>query len=229
MENDEAFEKLLSKFMHKLCPMLLILLSDPKLLLVYEETEQNGNPPARLFSKGQLLPFSSLLLIKRKEILADLKLTLPFWYSMPVFTAIVAFFKKLFQKKKNPKNHAANESEEDIPEDGDIKAAAEELEFSLVPPGYTLDSYLDELENRWSKLINRKARENLIEDVKSLIRDQLRRNLKVQKKFRLTREIIGQMAVNIVTCNASLTGLSGRESLILYTELYLLKLLENTK
>ena len=238
MENDSEFNKALFKFAKRLCPGLTNLLEDPKLLLVYEEVEQNQNgvpPPAEIFNKGQLLPYSALFLIRRKEILADAKLILPFWYSMPIITAIIAFFKNLARKRKavklSPDDNA--NSAEGVPEEkdpaGEIRAAAEDIEFALVPPGHTLDSYLEELESRWSRLINKQARENLIEDVKSLIRDNLRRNLKIQKNFHLTQEIINQMAVNIVTRTPALASLSGRDSLILYSELYLVKLLESTK
>jgi len=98
-----------------------------------------------------------------------------------------------------------------------------------VPSGYTLDSYLEELESRWSKLIDKKARENLIEDVKSLIRDHLRVNLKLQKKFQLTRKTISQMATSAIVRSPTLSAMSGRDSLIVYAELYMLKLLQNIR
>ena len=238
MENDREFENTLLRFMQKLCPALSNLLEDPKLLLVYEEMEQsqNGVPPsAKIFSKGKLLPYSSLLLIRRKDTLVDAKLILPFWYSIPIITAIIAFFKKLARKRKAVKLAPTYDTDEgeDSPEEkdraGEIRDAAEALEFTMVPPGHSLDSYLEELESRWSRLINNQARENLIEDVKSLVRDYLRQNLKVNRKFRLTQEVISQMATNIVTRSPALSSLSGRDSLILYTELYLVKLLENTR
>jgi hypothetical protein len=192
------------------------------LSLVYDEVEQSesGIPSAaRIFTKGQLLPYSSLLLIHRRDLLTDIKLMLPFWYSMPIITAIIAFFKSLSKKKKAAKLSSADDegAEEDILEardrTGEIRAAAQDLEFVLVPPGYTLESYMEELETRWSRLIDKQARENLIEDVKSLIRDNLRRHLKIQKQFKLTQEAISQMARNIITRTPSLASLSGRDLL----------------
>jgi len=238
MDNDGEFEKYLQKLTVKLCPALAALLEDPKLLLVYDEMERsdNGVPPAvKIFNKGQLIPYSALLLVNRKELLSQSKIVLPFWYSMPIITAIIAFFKDLGRKRKAPRLSAspAAEEEQGSPAEkdraGEIRSAAGALELSLVPPGYTLDSYLEELESRWSRLIDRQARENLIEDVKSLIRDNLRRNLKLQKNFKLTQEIINQMAENIVIRTPTLASLGGRDSLILYAVLYLVKLLENIK
>ena len=238
MENDAEFEKTLAKLTERLNPPLANLLADPKLLLVYDEMEQsqNGAPAAvSIFSKGQLLPYSSLYFLKRKEILAEAKLILPFWYSIPILSPIIAMIKNWFKRKKAPKlaPPGTQTGGEDVPGEkdrpGEIRSAAEELELSLVPPGHTLDSYLEELQNRWSRLIDKQARENLTEDVNSLIRDHLRQNLKVQKQFKVTQELIGQMATNIVTRTPTLSPLSGRDSLILYAQLYLIKLLENIK
>ena len=238
MDNDADFERILNNYTAKLCPMLAALLDDPKLLLVTEEMErsENGIPQqVKIFNKGRLLPYSVLLLINRRETLTDAKLILPFWYSIPIITAIIAFFKRLAGKKRIPKLYSSGEAddEQNSPDEkdraGEIRSTAEELEISLVPSGYTLDGYLEELESRWSRLIDKQARENLIEDVKSLIRDNLRQNLKLQKNFKLTEDIISQMAVNIITRTPTLASLSGRDSLILYSQLYLIKLLENIK
>jgi len=232
MDSDEEFEKLLSKMTKKLCPALAVLLGDPKLLLIYEETEneQHASPLAvKIFNNGQLAPYSSLYIIKRKELLAEAKLILPFWYSIPIISGIIAFFKRLTKRRHDfalAHDNEETETAEEKDRAAQIRTAAEEIEATLVPPGYTLDSYLEELENRWSRLIDKKARENLIEDVRSLIRDHLRANLKLHKKFQLTRKIISQMAVSAIVRSPTLSSLSGRDSLVLYAELYLLKLLQ---
>ena len=234
MESDEGFEKLLSSKTRKLCPVLAALLADPKLLLVYDEMEQGRSESStvKIFSNGQLAPFSSLFMIHRKELLVNIKLILPFWYSMPIMTAIIAFFKRL--KKKRKIVRLSEETEDSVTQEdrnvaADVRAAAKELEMTLVPENSTLETYLEDLENRWSKLIDKKARENLIEDVKSLLRDHLRVNLKMRKKFNPTRKAISQMATSAIVRSPTLSNLSGRDSLLLYSELYLLKLLQNTR
>jgi len=238
MDSDKEFEKYLIRLTGRICPVLTAVLEDPKLPLVYDEIEHNqaGVPPSvRFFSKGMLLPYSTLLLILRKEILTDTKLLLPFWYTLPIISPIIAFFKNLSKRRSPPKLLSGSDSDggsgfkDEKSSVKEIRAAAEELEFSLVPSEYTITSYSEELENRWSRLIDRQARENLIEDVKSLIRDNLRQHLKLQKNFRITHETIHEMAENMVTRTPTLATLSGRESLILYSELYLVKLLKNIK
>ena len=235
MDNDEEFEKLLSKLTKRLCPTLAALLGDPKLLLVYEEMEhsKSGAPlSAKVFSNGQLAPYSYLYFIQRKEMLINARLVLPFWYSIPIISSIIAFFKRLRKKKKDLKlvqEIGETETAEEKGHAEEIRTAAEELEAVLVPSGFTIDTYLEELESRWSRLIDKKARENLIEDVKSLLRDHLRSNLKLQKKFQLTRKTISQMAAGAIVRSPTLSALSGRDFLVLYSELYLLKLLQNIR
>ncbi|MDR2617394.1 MAG: hypothetical protein LBC62_00865 [Treponema sp.] len=236
MENDKDFEKLLSRYTAKLCPVLTTILEDPKLQLVYDEMEDTGGVPAasRIFVKGEMLPYSSLFLLKRKDLLEDARLLLPFWYSMSVITGIIRFFKNLFRKKKEIPEDQNGDDELEEPAAGkegsrEMFAAAREIEFAAVPQGHSLDSYLSELETRWSRLINQQARANLVEDVNALVRDNLRRTLRVHKHFRITRENLAQLAAGIVNGTPSLRGLSGKESLRVYIELYMVKLLETVK
>ena len=96
MENDKEFENTLGRSIEKLCPDLSVLLNDPKLLLVYDELGQAQDMPggAGIFEKGTLVPYSSMLAIKRKDILYDVHLHLPLWYSMSAVVAIIKFFKR---------------------------------------------------------------------------------------------------------------------------------------
>ena len=236
MDSDDEFEKLLQKTGKKYCPELISLLEDPKLFLVHQETEKSQIPAAaRVFNGDKLLPYSSLFFIRRKEMLMDAKYSVPFWYTMPIISNIVGFFKRLRREKKKYKSLMANEEgdepefSEGISSSAEIKAAAEELEFILVPSGYSIDTYLKELETRWDRLLDRYARQNLIDDVQYLVRDNLRRALRIQKHFKPTQEIISQMAENMITRNPGLSSINARESLFMYVQLLMVKLLENIK
>jgi len=236
MLNDSAFEKNLASIAEKLCPELMSILADKKLFVVYQEMErkENGIPTdMKIFYDGKLLPYSSVFRIKRKEILLEAKFTLPFWYSLPIIPGLIRLFGSLFKKKKKEARPSTDESEQLTPEGADhaagIRMAAEKIEFDIVPPGLTIDSYLDELATRWSRLIDRQARDNLIEDAKFLARDQLRRHLKINKNFEPTREELNQLAYNMVTYNAALSSLREKDSLLLFMELYMVKLLLNIK
>jgi len=235
MTSDSEFEKLLARCADKLCPELMSLLSDPKFLLIYQEMDhkENGIPAAmRILYEGKLLPLSSVFLIRRKTMLQEAKLALPFWFSLPIVSDLIGFFKNLF-KKKEKKEVKQPAGEQLVVEEKDhavkIRTAAEAIEFDIVPPGHTVDSYLEELEGRWSKLIDKQAREDLVNDVKFLAKNQLRRRMKLEKKFEPDREALNQMAYNTVINNQALSSISARESLILFMELYMIKLLLGAK
>jgi hypothetical protein len=241
MENDRDFEKFLAVYTGKLCPALTLLLEDPKLPLVYEEFEQSETAipaAARMFGKGVPLPYSALFSLNRKDLLADIKLLLPFWYSVPVITVIIRFFRSLTRGRRAAKRSAGNppgNGENEAPRangrnsPGEILNAAREIEFLLVPPGAALETHLRELENRWIRLINKQARANLAEDVNALVRDKLRQTLRTRKRYRITRENLALLAENIVNRTPSLQTLNGKDSLKSYIELYLVKLLQTIK
>jgi len=236
MTYDAEFEKLLAKTAEKLCPELMSLLSDPKFLLIYQEMDrkENGIPATmKIISGGKLLPYSAVFLIRRKAMLQEARLALPFWYSLPIISGLIGFFKNLFSKKKKAAKQPSSANEQVTVEEkdhaGKIRMAAEELEFDIVPPGYTIDSYLDELGDRWSRLIDRQARDNLMNDVKFLAKNQLRRRMKVEKQFEPTRDTLNQMAYNMVIHNPALSSISARDSLLLFMELYMVKLLSCVK
>jgi hypothetical protein len=230
MEKDDAFDKLLANFTAKLSPPLMALLKDQKLLWVYEELEQTQKlipASSRIFNNGQLIPMSSLYVLKRKELLADARIMLPFWYTFPFISAIIAFFKNLGGGKK--RRETPEEEEVPVKESADLHGAAEKIRDELLPGDKTLDAYLAELETRWSRIINKQARADLVQDVNSLVRDSLRRTIRLRKTRKITREALSVLAENIISGNTALQNLSGRESLILYMELYMVKLLLGIK
>ncbi|MCL2069807.1 MAG: hypothetical protein FWH19_02335 [Treponema sp.] len=236
MDKDDEFELLLYKFADKLCPSLMTLLADPKVALVHEEAEREmGSLPSalKIFEKGKLLPYSILFNLRRKEALNDAKLALPFWYSIPIIGGIIAFFKGLGGKKKKRKSKTAGDEEQVVLEEKDrakdVRAAAEDMEVSLVPAGYTIEEYLEELQSRWLKLINPQTRANVLEDVHFLIKNKLRSYLKVNRNAVPTQEALADLALTTVNSNPALSCLSGKSHLVLYLQLYMVKALGNIR
>jgi hypothetical protein len=228
MEEDREFENLVLRCVEEYAPVLIALLQDQRLYLVYEELQRSGkNFPEslKLFNKNELFPLRVLLFIKRKELLSDVKLLLPFWYTIPIISHIIAFFQNLGKKKEK---QVQNEDESFVsPQINGIRKelqnAARELEAYLVPSGHTLDSYLEELSQRWGNLLNRQAKDNLVEDVNVLVRDKLRHMLRFQKN--INRETIDKMAESIMDNSTGLHKISEQNYLFLYIKLYLAKLL----
>jgi hypothetical protein len=231
MEKDAEFNKLLALYTEKTAPVLTSILHDQKLLWVYEELEHShGIPePSRIFNNGKLIPMNSLYVLNRKDLLSGAKILLPFWYSIPVLAIIINFFKN-FGKKKKTKNEILddNETEEEISgRDAvkDIYNAARNVADQLVPRGQTLEVYLTELENRWSRLLNKQARSDLIDDVKSLIRDTLRQSIRMHRRQKITKDGLSETASGLIDRTAALRDLGGKDSLHLYMVLYMVKLL----
>jgi hypothetical protein len=234
MEKDEDFEKLLDHYLRKFCPLLSCLLEDPRLGFLYAELEksQGGVPPAsRLFDKDGLIPYSSLLLIKRKDVLRDIKMVLPLWYSIPIIMAIITFFKGFAWKNKGKKAPPEDRGEEDESAESpkELGRAARELKAALLPPGKTLDASLEDLETRWIRLIDKQARANLVEDVKALVRDTLRKTLRVKRHIHINQALLKEMTEGIISHSPTLRNLGSQDSLRSYIELYLVKLMETVR
>ena len=233
MDKDIEFEKMLEKQARAANPTLKAILEDPKLFWVYEELDRTPGAipqPSRIFKNGELLPFSSLFALHRKELISGIKLRLPFWYSIPIIVSIIAFFKRLGRKKK-AREQAETDEETVVTEQepSELRKSALLLETALVPEGRNIDEYLLELETRWVRLLDKTARQNLVDDVQSLLRDNLRKALKVYKLKRITEKGLHEMSDLLITRNPALQTIKEKESLSLYMEIYMLKLMLNRR
>ncbi|MDR2478547.1 MAG: hypothetical protein LBD48_04455 [Treponema sp.] len=234
MEKDAEFDRLLTSYTGSINPVLAAILDDPKLILVYEELDrvQGAIPPAsRIFREGRLIPASSLYALRRRDMLTDVRILLPFWYSISFIVAILAFLKG-FGKKKSKKTAGDDAGIDNefvtVGQEGtELQQSALSIQSALVPPDRTLDEYLSDLEGRWSQILDRKARQNLIYDVQALVRDNLRNAMRVHKTKRITREGLSEMAAFLVRRNSALQKLGSQNALRLYMELYMVKLLLN--
>jgi hypothetical protein len=236
MDNDAEFDKLLASYVGIVAPTLKIFLDDPKLVWVYDETERTNGmlpPGSRIFHGGKLIPMNSLFALRRKEILSGIKLSLPFWYSLPIITSIIAFFLRFKKKKRTSRRVDSKNVDIDFDESvnsqkssaHEIVSAARAIEATLVPQGKNLDEYLKEIENRWSKLLDRQAQRNLVEDINSLVRDHLRKALRVRKHSKITEPELKELAEGIIKGTPSLESLKANDYLKLYMQLYMIKLL----
>ncbi|MDR1575437.1 MAG: hypothetical protein LBS37_05470 [Treponema sp.] len=230
MEKDEEFERLLAAHTANLNPTLMMMLEDPKLPLVYSEMERSGAviPAAlRIIKDGRLLPPSALYAFRRKEMLADVKFMLPFWYSIPILVSIIAFFKNRGRRNRQATPAAGNAytSFESEKEGRAIQGVARGIEAAMVPDGFTRESYLAELESRWSNVPDKQIRQTIVGDVQALLRDNLRYAIKIYRTRQLSRESLGDIADGLIARNPALQRLGNRQALRLYIQLYMVKLL----
>jgi hypothetical protein len=234
MDKDEDYERLLQRLVGELTPELMAVLVDKKLYLVCDELEQaQGFIPenSRFFLHGgALLPLATILLMKRREILAEAKAFLPFWYSIPLFVFLVTLYNKLKnlrlgKKGKAGKNVSGGRHLENGNQEQEITEAGRRLESEMVPLGEGIDVYLGRLENRWNTLLSKQAREDLSTDVKTLVRDRLRQTLHGQRHIMLTRDSLEKLAKRITEENSVLRELNSQENLRQFITLYMVKLL----
>jgi hypothetical protein len=243
MEQDQDFEKLVESYVGEFAPTISLLTGDKRFYLINAESERSrgmSSEASMIFNgNGTLLPFSTLLLLKRKTLLIDARLLLPFWYSIPIVSAIIGFFKRISSGKAGSQssrkhNHPAGEDADQAElmnraQRQALQSAAREYKSSIVPLGYTLEGYLEELENRWRRLLDKEDKKTLAEDVRSLIRDKLRRALRQRKHKRITQNTFISIADSIMLENPALEQLDTREAVHLYIQLYVIKLIENIK
>ncbi|WP_245534761.1 hypothetical protein [Treponema primitia] len=238
MEKDEEFERLLKRYVGELTPELMAVLTDKKLFLACDEMERGGIvfDNSRFFSpEGALFPMATLFLVNRKEMLSDARAILPFWYSIPLLISFISFLQKMknikgeMAKKKaelgGPKRTAPANKNRDM----EIREAGQKLETEIVPPDNDIDNYLAQLENRWNTLLKKQAREDLLTDIQSLVRDRLRQTLRGQRHVMLTKDSLDKLARRIVEENPTLRDLHNQDYLRQYTVLYMVKLLLQVK
>jgi hypothetical protein len=229
MEKDPEYEKLLKKLTNNIDSVLQTMLEDTKLLWAYEELERTlGTVPQnmRLFNHGALLPFYVLYALRRREVIADIKSDLPIWYSNPILHAILRFFKRS-RRKKSPQSLA--EGGEKPAAAGKkinkMQSSASRLQSEIVPEGKTPDEYMESLEERWVSLRDDNTRKNLIVGVKSLLKDNLRKDIKIKNLQLIKRDDLREIADRLISQNSALTKLKDKESLRIYMEVYMLKIL----
>jgi hypothetical protein len=224
-------------------PLLYDFLEDKKLFWVYDEMERTEKAipiASRIFERGKLIPYSLMFLLKRKEILFDAKMSLPFWYSIPILRSIFAFFAKLSRKKKHNRHGTKKADNIDFAEteasadasrtrQREFLSNVRDMESEMVPGDQDINDYLRDLQRQWGRLLDSKAQQNLVDDVNSLIRDNLRQSLRVWKKQRITLTHLRDLAQGLVYGNPNLRALNNRDALLLYMQVYMVKLLKTVK
>ena len=88
---------------------------------------------------------------------------------------------------------------------------------------YIVDSYI----NQWNKLITKPLRENLIEDVNSLIRDYMRKTIRTLKSKNFTVDRMYDLADTLIKTTA-LQKIKDKEALQMYIVLYIVKLVKES-
>lgn len=246
MNENAAFENCLEREISSVEPILYALLNSPFLQVVALEDQTTGH--ISLYKDGERIPYSEVLMVSRQEILADAKLKLPFWYTLPVISLILKLiFRKPKNKGRRKKESVALQAQQEVKEkekeefrkrDEDdsvdplksrrreLRKIAVDLESQFVPENSTLDRELSGYMHEWNDRIGKQNYENLGEDVNSLIRDYFRKVLRRLKADTFNAERISHLAEALVD-TPSMMKIKNHPALKRYVELYILKIVKN--
>ena len=240
MSNQKAFEQRLEQEVKVTSPILYALLNSNFLSLIHYESRINHDSTAKinLFANGILLPYSELLSISRQDVVSDSRILLPFWYTVPIIYWIAALILKPSKKDKNRRKKAEEtklpsyeQQEEEKPskpldKKKELRNAAKVIEDQLVPEGSTLERELSAYNHQWNRMLNKKHAMDLTEDVNSLIRDYIRKVVKTLQGSTFNMERVQNLASTLAK-TPSLSKIQDQEQLVMYIQLYIVKLIKN--
>ncbi|HUW41487.1 MAG TPA: hypothetical protein VMV90_10775 [Rectinemataceae bacterium] len=246
MVADDAFRKELETQVAARFPLVEALVSSRLLPVIYGEQAAKAELPPdldRLFYKGDLVPLEELIGLTRKALAADVRMLLPFWYSVPILSGLARILRRLGRgpSDKPAERKAAAKIVAARPEDApprqpsargqtaaqrraEFAAAGRKIAQSLLPSGYSLDEYLRELESHWNTLLGAEAKANLREDVESLARDYLRGVLRSMRGETFSPERVKNLAATLAD-SPNLLKIKNHQALELYIQLYMAKVI----
>lgn len=230
MKDDKVFDEFLKTITKNYANNLYSLLNSKFLVAIANDKkiiETQAIEYSRIFPQGRIAPYSKLLLIDRDESLKDAKIMLPFWYGIPILYAVISFFKR--KKTTKSGNNAENQKQESEKKQTERKPTMQErardLKAQLLPEGETYELVMEKYLSDWNQNLNKTLRDNLTEDVNSLIRDYVRGIQRTLNINTLTPERISELANRVVT-TPSLMQIPDKNALQKYSELYILDLMQ---
>jgi hypothetical protein len=193
-----------------------------------------------------LRPYDELLGLSRQALVKNARMYLPFWMTVPILSGILRMFRRMFAGRGRPKaeeeealpavrpearivarSAAANASPHAANRENLLryKRSISSLVSQYVPKGATIDATLSELAEKWNPLFAAAQKNNLVEDVNSLVRDFLR---PVRRSFLMQPpdlKRIHALAEQLSTSKA-LAKIKKRDPLMRYIELYMIRCLQ---
>jgi hypothetical protein len=238
MVEDGNFTKEIENHVKNSDQVFYALLNFNLLFLLRDRGEM---PPVEMDFLGSLLniraksvtPIDRILELSRKTMYTEARLRLPFWMVIPVFSSIVQFFLNLFRagakqktvrKKQEDKTDAPPSGSDQSEQKARYREEIEGLIYHYLGSGKDIRKEMAALISLWNPLLDPQAKQNLVEDVNSLVRDFLR-----QKKFRarLAAPNIGQIdkLSRELSESKNLEAIRDKTHLRDYIALYMLKVL----
>jgi hypothetical protein len=235
-------------------PLLAALSNGALLHAAGEATKLSDEARAALgkcFAVENILrPFDEVLGLSRAQLLKNARMYLPFWMTVPVLSGVLRILRRMSRGGKGVNKAEAEkkpaavrpvqadtakvvqtapaEESKTAHTKGDLlryRRSIQSLVAQYVPKGTTIDAALSELAEKWNPLYASEQKQNLVEDVNSLVRDFIR---PVRRSF-LTRppdlKRIHALAEQLST-SKSLVKIKKRDVLMRYVELYMVRCLQ---
>ncbi|MGP1576703.1 MAG: hypothetical protein ACTTH7_04315 [Treponema sp.] len=230
MHTDSAFNQFLRDLCLEYVPILYDILNASFISSISTNASITANQLAevqRIFSNNKLLSYQELFMLNRQELLTDTRILLPFWYTVPVISSIIAFFMRP-RKKNNTTAKKEKKTGENQTTTRKVtpKEIAEELQKEFVPADKTLQDCIIEQLDLWNTNIDPVMRKQNTDNVNSFIRDYVKTANKTVSGSLLTAERVHSLAESIIDAK-SLSQVKNRTALQLYVEYYILWLIRN--
>lgn len=241
MKNQQEFEKKVESVCRISAPILYSILNASFISLLSlenEATATDGQNGFKMFDNNRLLSYSELLMLNRQQLLTDTRILLPFWFTIPIISSILAFFNRPRSAKRKTKKakDVQQTTEKQVSQEdaqsvsrqrkAELKKAALVIEKKILPPNTTLEEEIDKQIDLWNRTLDSQVKVNLTEDVNSLIRDYIRRILKTIKASNFDVVRMENLA-NTLVDTPQLMKIKNTDALRSYVQLYILSLIKN--
>jgi hypothetical protein len=241
MSDKSLFEDMLFNQVKENSPVLFALLNANFITNIpYENNIDETMQSYLIFNNGQLLPYSELLMLSQNALMSEVKVKLPFYYTFPIISWLLALMHSKNKNKKSSPNakqknildsledEASTKTGKPLSKKDALAANAKEIAKEFVPEGSTLDRELDYLNKQWNKMITKEANMQLTDDVNALIRDYMRRVISTLSHSTFTKERVEDLARTLVR-TPNMQKIKEEEALTEYVKLYILRLVSNAQ
>lgn len=254
MTDDDAFDAHVKKAYREKAPIAFALTSFDILFLasevegVPEGVAQELRAEVIDTRKKSLRPWAVIFKLDRKQLYNEARLMLPFWMAVPILRGIVKLLRKMFTSSDSGRksdtaealetDEQARQQEEAAATSGmsktekqerlNFKKAVVTLQQEYLHNGGSVEERLQELKEEWNPLLDKTARQHLVEDVNALCRDTLRRMKVTNRKHPPDKARIEALSERIAE-NEAFDVIRNRSAFRNYLELYMLSLLEKIR
>jgi hypothetical protein len=217
MYKDRDYEDFIYRLCRQMMPQLLSIARDQKMKLLQQEPGVRSEALPGFFDGDRPVPLGRLLSLSRRQMFDEVRLSLPFWYTIPFIVNIMRIFKygpNGGKDKPAPATAASANS---------LRASATKTASQLVSNVKEIPDELQSLENRWNTYTDPGARVRLTKQVQSSIRAFMQRITKIRPLETIDMDALTGFADKVIAGNQELQQIRNKTALNKYIQLFILK------